>query len=357
MIANSSRLETNNFDLLRLLFAAMVCLVHAHQLSNFPQLAWISTYLSSALAIKSFFVVSGFLVFMSFERSASLRSYALKRVRRIYPAYATVVVGCALLLVLVSTQSPGDYYSADFARYLLANLAFLNFLQPTLPGVFESNHYGAVNGALWTIKIEVMFYLSVPVLALLFRVFSHKWVLAAAYCSSVAYGWGLSEWAQQSQNPLYVVLARQFPGQLCYFVAGAGLYYFLPLFERYCGYLVATAAPLLIVDQWLPLPLLEPLALAIVVIFLALFFYIGNFGKYGDFSYGIYILHFPIIQLLLLHSPWQYHPVYFLLAVVTLVVAAAVCLWHLVERPFLIRSSHYIRAASGSTAGIDTAKP
>ena len=99
---DNPRLTRNNFDLLRLLFAGTVCLVHSYELSGFQQIGWITSVLSSAVAVKAFFVVSGFLIFMSFERSSSLASYARKRIRRIYPAYFTVVMLCAVFLVAAS---------------------------------------------------------------------------------------------------------------------------------------------------------------------------------------------------------------------------------------------------------------
>ena len=106
------------------------------------------------MAVKAFFVVSGFLIFMSFERSSSFASYARKRIRRIYPAYFTVVMLCAIFLVAVSSKNIEHYFSFVWVKYVLANLAFLNFLQPTLPGVFDSNKIAVVNGALWTLKIR-----------------------------------------------------------------------------------------------------------------------------------------------------------------------------------------------------------
>ncbi len=143
-------------------------LVHAHVISGEAQLAFLSNWLSSEIAVKAFFVVSGLLVFMSYDRTRNLARYFEKRARRIYPAYFTVVTGSALLLFVLSFASPGEY-AMGATNYLAANLAFLNFLSPTLPGVFENNPMRAVNGALWTLKIEVMFYVTVPVLAWLFE--------------------------------------------------------------------------------------------------------------------------------------------------------------------------------------------
>lgn len=302
--------------------------------------------MSSAVAVKAFFVVSGFLIFMSFERSESITSYAKKRIRRIYPAYFTVVILCAISLVAVSSKNMGDYFSFSWIKYVFTNLAFLNFLQPTLPGVFDSNKLTAVNGALWTLKIEAMFYLTVPLFVFLFRKFTHLPILILTYCSSIAYTGFLAIVAERTGSPVYVELGRQLPGQLSYFMAGAFFYYYLPLFERRIGYFLIAAILILSANIFWPLPILEPFALATMVVFFGLFLYVGNFGKYGDFSYGVYILHFPIIQLLL-YSGWlRENPQYFLMTVILITTVGAIAMWHLVEKRFLFRKSHYIAATS-----------
>jgi len=181
------RLKENNFDLLRLLLAMVVCLVHAAELSGFEALRGLPGILSSKVAVQAFFVVSGFLIVMSYERSSSLTSYASKRLRRIYPAYFTIVMLCALGLVSVSQQPLQEYFSLAWLKYLTANLTFLNFLQSTLPGVFESNRMASVNGALWTLKIEVMFYVAVPLIVYCLRRFHRLSLLVLIYCFSVAY--------------------------------------------------------------------------------------------------------------------------------------------------------------------------
>jgi peptidoglycan/LPS O-acetylase OafA/YrhL len=329
-ILMNKRLSNNNFDLLRLILAAIVCLVHSAELSGFPELGLIPRFISSGLAVQGFFVVSGFLIFMSFERSTSVRSYFQKRLRRIYPAYFVVVVLCATLLVLVSDRAMADYFSVEWVKYLAANLSFMNFLHPTLPGVFEQNKVTAVNGALWTLKIEMMFYFCVPLIVMLCRKISYLPVLAVLYLLSMFYGFAIS--------PYNAELGRQLPGQLAYFMAGAFFYYFLPFFERHLTKFLL-AAVLALVFKF---TLLQPLAIATTVIFAALYFSCGNFGKYGDFSYGFYILHFPVIQVFLWTHWFDGHPWAFLLSVVAVTGMGAIAMWHFVEKRFLSKSSHYI---------------
>jgi len=350
----SPRLQANNFDLLRLLFAGTVCLVHVQTLSGFGQLDFVTRILSAAAAVKAFFVVSGFLIFMSYERSSSLWTYAGKRIRRIYPAYVTVVMLCALGLVTVSSARIAEYFSFAWVKYVVANLLFLNFLQPTLPGVFATHHIPEVNGALWTLKIEVMFYLSVPLFAYLIRRLSPLSVILVTYCASIAYAMLMTAFAERTGAEYYVQLARQLPGQLSYFMAGAFFYYFLPWFERRSTSCVVAAVVALVVNTVHPLPFLEPFALATMVAFFGLFLYCGNFGKYGDFSYGVYILHVPIIQLLLGSRWFDESPWWLLGTTIGLTMICAVAMWHLVEKRFLFRGSHYLVAVStdgGSATG------
>lgn len=340
------KLKVNNFDLLRFLFASTVMLVHAHVLSGQAQLAFLAQWLSSEVAVKAFFVVSGLLVFMSYDRTRDLAAYAQKRLRRIYPAYFAVVTGSALLLFLDSDA--GAAYAAGMARYLAANLVFLNFLWPTLPGVFEGNPFREVNGALWTLKIEVMFYALVPVLAWLIARLGRLQVIVAVYVLSLIYLWAFGVLAQKTGSGLYVMLGRQLPGQLCYFMVGALWYYHFDFFERHAWKLAGLAAAVLLINRLVPVAMLEPLALGTLVVFFGFFLHAGNFGRYGDFSYGIYILHFPILQFLVHAGLFSWSPLGALAIACLAVLAAAVFLWHLVERPFLSRSSHYVVVAAKS---------
>lgn len=338
----------NNFDLLRFGFAFTVFLVHSYVLSGEPALAALAGLLSSDVAVKSFFVVSGFLIFKSFEESRSTASYFGKRLRRIYPAYASVILASAVLGGLLSTLPWQDYMGLGVLRYVAANLVFLNFLGPDLPGLFAHQHVTAVNGALWTLKIEVLFYLLVPPMVWAMRRFGYLLVLLVLYALSVLYFEIAGVLVQRTGSALYLEVQRQLPGQLAYFVAGALGYYYLPvpvLVRR--GWLWVALAALAFALQawlpWLPWSLLEPVALATLVVAAAcLAPCLGNFGKHGDFSYGIYILHFPILQTLVAVGAFQaLGAVPALALAAVLMLSLAVLLWKLVEQPWLQRTSHY----------------
>jgi peptidoglycan/LPS O-acetylase OafA/YrhL len=336
----------NNFDLLRFVFAFIVFLYHAHVLSGRPELSALSRWLSAEFAVDSFFVVSGYLVLMSFDNSTSVGEYASKRARRIYPAYFAVVAFCALAGALLSTLPPREYFSGSWLRYVAANLAFLNFLGPELPGVFQGNPWHAVNGALWTLKIEVMFYVAVPLIAIVCTRLGRWQSLGVFYVLSVAYALGMEHLARETGRELFVQLGRQLPGQLSYFLAGAACYYFQDALARHWRW----GFPVALLILLLPLPraidsVLGPAALGVLVVSLAIRApYVGNFGRFGDFSYGIYIIHFPVLQTLIAFGVFDGNP-YLAVALATVIVlAGAYASWHLVEKPFLRKSSHYVVA-------------
>ena len=345
--AQSSALRGNNFDLLRFLFAFAVFLVHACVLSGEHALLFLNQWLSSEIAVQSFFVVSGFLIFMSYENTSTALRYFEKRARRILPAYVSVIVLVVIAGFFLTTVSWQEYLSIQTFKYLAANLLFLNFLQPELPGLFADNRLQAVNGALWTLKIEVMFYLSVPIMVWFMNRWGRWQILLMIYVISLCYVQLLGWWGEHEGVGYYQELQRQLPGQLSWFVAGAALYYYFGFFKRWWPVMLAAALLLLLMRSSLALSWLEPIGLAIVVVYAAcLFPGLGNFGKFGDFSYGIYIVHFPILQVLIAAGLFAWSPVFGMLAAAILVLTTAFLFWHGIEKTFLRRSSHYIEVNS-----------
>ena len=56
--------KNNNFDIIRLVLAVIVFLSHMSELTKFEELDIINNFLSTNFAIKSFFVISGFLILL-----------------------------------------------------------------------------------------------------------------------------------------------------------------------------------------------------------------------------------------------------------------------------------------------------
>jgi peptidoglycan/LPS O-acetylase OafA/YrhL len=336
-------LRQNNFDILRFIFASTVFIVHAHVLSGSASLAILSQLLSSEIAVKSFFIISGFLIFMSYENSRNIKNYFEKRIRRIYPAYVFVVLSCIILGLIFTSYTWNIYFSIQIIKYIAANLTFLNFLQPNLPGVFENNTLQAVNGALWTLKVEFLFYLLVPLIVTASRKVGKITALTSVYILSVSYSLLMNHLAHITGAGFYLELQRQLPGQLTFFVAGATCYYYLPYLAKYSTWLVSLAVLGFLLQTWLPWNAIQPIALSISVVYFACIIpYLGNFSKYGDFSYGIYIIHFPILQLVTSYGLFDKTPWIALFSASILVMIMAFLLWHFVEKPFLRKSSHYI---------------
>ncbi|WP_294315698.1 acyltransferase [uncultured Chryseobacterium sp.] len=322
-------LTKNNFDFIRVLLAFIVFVGHLGALSASPDLK-IFENSPIEIAVFGFFVVSGFLIARSYERSSSLKSYIKKRIRRIVPAYLLVVFLCAVLLSLVSTYTFQEYFSnTQVYKYLFWNSIFLNFKAPWLPGVFGNQ---AVNGALWTLKIEMSYYFSVPLLFLLFGK-NNKYrniSLIVIYFLSLIY---LNYF--ESLNKISV--AKQLPGTLSYFIPGMLIYFNFDLFIKHKHTLFIIAILTVWIDLIFNIKFFSPMMIGIIVLYIAYSFkFLNNFGKYGDFTYGIYIFHFPIIRTFTTLGLFRDYNSYLMaVACMLVVIAVGISSWHFYEKKFL----------------------
>lgn len=343
-----SDFSRNNLDCLRFLLASIVVLFHINALTNLPAFAVFGKYCSPHFAVRSFFVISGLLIYRSYTRSSSITSYIEKRVRRIYPAYFTVILLAALALYFMSNLPPSQYFRDGFWKYLGANLLFLNFLAPSLPGVFTHNTISAVDGALWTLKIEVAFYLFIPAMHYLCRRFGTKRTIGIIFCLSTVWKYGFA-WLASVHNSggiyasrsIYSKLDVQFPSQLVYFTAGVLLFLYFDKLKYHVLSIACATACLFLVDHFFAGGILDVFWISGLVFVFGFWRHFGNFSKYGDFSYGVYIVHWPILQVLIALGFASFNPALFLTVSLLLVLVASILMWNLVESRFLASSSHY----------------
>lgn len=321
-------LRRNNFDALRLLLALGVFFSHSYPISGSTTLYHISVWSNSVIAVQCFFVISGFLIFSSYHNSVTLSAYSRKRASRICPAYILVVVFCAVGGVLFSRLHWKQYFSAEVCAYLIANLSLLNYLHPTLPEVFTSNPIPVINGALWTIKVEVLFYMSVPIIALLFKYLPKYLALGILYTAGLLF-------RELCYKTGHYSLAVQLPGQLPFFMSGAFLYFYEAMFLRLAKRVIGPAILGVVVEVYLGTRVLFPLSLAIVIIYVALCVPgLSRLRPQWDLSYGFYLWHFPILQAVTFWG-WFNSPVVGLLASGALTGIASVISWLAVEKRFI----------------------
>ena len=329
----------NNFDLVRLLLAWMVAFVHLFHLSGESGYDQFGKYFSSDFAVKGFFALSGFLVTSSYMNCKSLKDFADRRIRRIFPAYVFIVVTCFVLGASLSDLGiPGYFSNLNAWKYLAVNLAFLNFLQPTLPGVFDSNLSQFVNPALWTIKIELCLYACMPFLIAFGRRVGYHQMLIVVYLLSVA--WSVYFKSIAGPGLIYAELSRQFPGQMAFFVVGA----YIAVIDVKKQYLwigtLLCGATYFALKQTAWRPLVEPAFYALVVLTVSTSIpsLTGKF-KVSDVSYGVYLYHCPIIQILAVLGLFKISLVWGLLVSIVVVFIAAKISWRYLEKPLLKRSS------------------
>jgi len=121
------------------------------------------------IGVPIFFVLSGFLLFGPWVRAAvagatapSLRRYARHRVRRIMPAYAVTVLAAYLIYHFHDAgPNPGHSWNG-----LLRNLTLTQIYTDSY--LFSHLHQGLTQ--MWSLAVEVAFYLTLPVVAYLLLV-------------------------------------------------------------------------------------------------------------------------------------------------------------------------------------------
>ena len=327
----------NCFDFLRFFFAANILLAHLCELSQNKSLEFLSNFSNSSIAVKGFFIISGFLVAKSYTNTPSLKEYFIKRAKRILPAYFVVLLFSAVTLSFFSSFNFLEYFTdINVYKYLGWNSIFLNFMHPCLPGLFENNLICAVNGALWTLKVEEGFYIVLPFIFYAIKKSKKSFlILGSLYISSLLYWFVMDFYLNQ---PL---LAKQLPGYLAYFVTGIFLFLNFNFVLENKKMLFFASILLLIISRFSPfqIDVFYPAAFGLMVIIAAYSLpFLNNFGKYGDFTYGLYIYHFPIIQLFRQYDLFEkYNPILMAFSVILITLFFAVLSWFFIEKRFLDR--------------------
>ncbi|QNB12956.1 acyltransferase family protein [Paraburkholderia tropica] len=273
---------------------------HASLASPGTIAAWLTLPVAwGSAGVPIFFVISGYCIHRSgaarllanpgFQLDA--KQFWLRRFVRIYP-----VLLAALALTFVAdsislTMTPVSHKILDIGpQAFLVNLF-------SLQGV-AGKTYGS-NGALWTLSLEVQFYLLYPLLFAARRRFGFNAVLAAVaainvmsaltlaphdivFFTSYWFSWMLGAWIAEARLRGSEGFRFAWPAAAVFAVAGCAAFHF----GQYGAFQLWACA----FACYLVKALARPLASGGVLLPL--------FSKLGEFSYSLYLIHLPLFVLL-----------------------------------------------------------
>lgn len=331
----------NNFDLIRLFAALTVLVAHIteHKLiANELAGQWVLAFYKTFPGVPIFFIISGLLISNSWLSSTSTWTYTKNRALRIYPALiASSLLTTGLMYLLGFTQG------VPFVKIIewpINQISLINIA--SLPEKMEGFAGNMPNGSLWTLPVEISFYLICPIiLTLSYKLFRKSFkplVYAFMVLSTMLYlsnNFGVETSAPDLRHLAFYH----------FWWFGLGIMFCLEFhtvkkyFEnRFFTYLV-----LHIVWSWVVLNLdtidqvksiLQSLTLAPLVFSAA---YTAphlakKLIKKHDYSYGIYLFHRPYI-----------HTLHHLgitglsgaVCVLGITLATAAASWHFLEKPAL----------------------
>jgi peptidoglycan/LPS O-acetylase OafA/YrhL len=92
--------HSNSFDFLRCAAAFTVLVSHSFPLNGLPDTGY------GWLAVTVFFIISGYLITASWQRTPNVKAFAIKRAARILPGLIVIVALTALVLAPLLEVAP-----------------------------------------------------------------------------------------------------------------------------------------------------------------------------------------------------------------------------------------------------------
>lgn len=344
--------RSNSIGFLRWLMAFMVIFSHAGPLAGFYGGHDLGTQISDeqslgGVAVAGFFFLSGFLITKSKMGRASTPRFFWRRIMRIFPGWFLILIITAYVLAPIayvrekgsidgfwdaSINSPLTYFSNNMwlplQQHTIADMGTsLPFY--TLHGGFEWN------GSAWTLAFEFSAYILVGVLGIA-GALAHR-VIGGIVASLIIF-FAMMQWLGFGNLGAFGVVFADFRQLLLLAPFAFGILFALfgdriPIDNRLAIVCMFVAVWTYGKGGWLPL---GQYAFCYVLIWFSIRAqFLKNWDKHGDFSYGIYIVAWPLMQFAayfkLQDAGWLvYHVV-----IVVGCHAYAYLSWHLVERPAL----------------------
>jgi peptidoglycan/LPS O-acetylase OafA/YrhL len=335
--------RVNNFDLLRLLAATQVICDHYHDHIDATGNALLIDAMFSFPGVAIFFVISGYLISASFERNSQFSNYIRNRILRIYPG----LWGVIFISIIAISLTGISFFNTQALAWLPAQLAGVIYT----PGFLNNYGFGSYNGSLWTIPVELQFYLVLPLCYLL----APKNKVTYWFCALFAVFAGIYIVYQVIDfgHVIHKLLQYSFLPHFYMFLLGV-IFQRLRIYQSWFIYNKAL--------YWLAAYLL--ISLTLKSYFNPVFFVFAQNIMLGftvlsiaytlpgtaekllrgnDISYGIYIYH-GLLLTIIVQLKWQSHVN--LPMVILATYALAYLSWTFIEKPFIKRKKQTIKVVS-----------
>lgn len=342
--------KVNNFDLLRLIAATQVIVDHYFQHLNIPLSNFSVQLLYLFPGVPTFFVISGYLISASYERKNDLGIYFRNRALRIFPG----LWGCVCVTMGGIAITGVSFFNKQVIAWLPAQLIGVIYT----PGFLANYGFGSYNGSLWTIPIELQFYILLPLCYCLipkgkFNNWLYGLFMIFLLCSFLYESKIIHYEFQEVHDRRFLfakLLRYSFIPHFYLFLTGV----ILQRLRIYQSSLICNKALYWIIGYVLfslTFPnyfnptlflLIKNLLLAITIISVA--YTIPTLAmkllRGNDISYGIYIYH-GLLLTVIVQEKWQSQTNIYCVILLAYVMGALS--WLLIEKPFIKRKEKTIR--------------
>jgi peptidoglycan/LPS O-acetylase OafA/YrhL len=186
---------------------------------------------ASYMGVDFFFVISGFVLFLPTVLNdgdfGDRRSYILRRLARIGPAYYVFLLVTVVVTPLVTVGIVDLPYQSPRGAALF--VSHLTFLQHTVGRLFGEPY--PLLALSWTLTLEMAFYLLLPFVARSFHRHPFRWLAGALVVSTgwklfathavTTLGWlGAGGWSPRKLITTQVILVTQLPSYVGHFAVG-----------------------------------------------------------------------------------------------------------------------------------------